>query len=65
MKKPKNRQKALSLFSKEAIRKLKKDKFNGSLSVRWENGAIKDLNLKTNFRFFVGKPGEDFFVDEF
>jgi hypothetical protein len=62
MKNSKN--KALSLFSKEAVRKLRKDKFNGSLLVRWENGMIKDLNLKTNFRFFVGKPGEDFFVDE-
>lgn len=65
MKKVKKRQKALSLFSKEAIRKLRKENFNGRLIVCWENGMIKDFNLKTNFRFFVGKPGEDFFMEEF
>ncbi|MFH0929096.1 MAG: hypothetical protein V1818_01920 [Candidatus Aenigmatarchaeota archaeon] len=64
MKKSKNRQKALSLFSKEAMKRLRKDKFNGRLIVLWENGMVKDFNLRTNFRFFVGKAREDFFMED-
>lgn len=63
MKKPKVRQKALSLFSREAVIRLRKEKFNGRLDVVWENGTIKDFNLKTSFRFYTGNK-EDFFMDE-
>ena len=65
MKKSKNRQKALSLFSKEALNDLKRSKFNGRLSVIWKDGVIKDFNMKMNLRYFVGKDGEDFFMEEF
>ncbi|MFH1473418.1 MAG: hypothetical protein ABIE55_00855 [Candidatus Aenigmatarchaeota archaeon] len=56
------RKKVNSLFSKEALDKLKRDRFNGKLMVFWENGMIKDMNLRTNFRYSYEK--DDFFIEE-
>ena len=53
--------KTKSLFSKDALDKLRRDRFTGMLMVQWDNGVIKDLNLKTSFRYFCG---DDFFVEE-
>jgi hypothetical protein len=58
------RKEALTLFSKEAIEKLRKDRFSGRLFVCWENGIINDFNLKTNIRLFIGNRRDDFFIDE-
>jgi hypothetical protein len=59
----KKRKQAMSLFSKEALDKLKKDRFSGRLLVFWDNGVIKDFNLKMNLRYFVGKR-DDFFIED-
>ena len=40
-----------SLFSREALRKLRKDGFTGKLFVEWDNGVINDMELKTNIAF--------------
>jgi hypothetical protein len=37
--------KTLTLFSKEAVEKLRKDRFSGKLLVNWENGVINDFEL--------------------
>ncbi len=37
--------KTLTLFSKEAVEKLRKDRFSGKLQVNWENGVINDFEL--------------------
>ncbi len=37
--------KTLTLFSKEAVEKFRKDRFSGKLLVNWENGVINDLEL--------------------
>ena len=57
---------ALTLFSKEALESLRKERFNGKLRVFLENGIIKDFDLNTSIRFFIGKRREDdFFMDDF
>ena len=38
-----------SLFSREAVRELRKDRFSGKLSVRWENGVINDIVIDRDF----------------
>lgn len=66
MKKNSIRKECLTLFSKEALEKLRKDKFTGRLLVSWDNGIINDFNLKTSLRFFVrNRREEDMFFDEF
>lgn len=40
-----------SLFSREALRKLRKDGFTGKLFVEWDNGVINDMDLKTSISF--------------
>jgi len=59
--------KVLTFFSKEAMESLRKNKFNGMLVVHWENGIIKDFNLKTAIRFFIRnrRDEEDMFFDDF
>jgi hypothetical protein len=47
----KKKGKTMSLFSKEAIRRLQKDGFTGRLFVEWKDGMINDLELKTSFMF--------------
>lgn len=47
----KRKSKTLSLFSKDAIRKLRNEGFTGKLFVEWDNGVINDLELKTSFMF--------------
>jgi|WetSurMetagenome_2_1015567.scaffolds.fasta_scaffold748275_1 hypothetical protein len=38
-----------SLFSREAVRELRKDRFSGNLMVRWENGVINDIEIDRDF----------------
>jgi hypothetical protein len=38
-----------SLFSKDAVKELRKDRFSGNLMVRWENGVIDDIQLERDF----------------
>ena len=52
MKKSKKAKKVLSLFDKNAVRKIRKERFNGSISVMWENGMIKDLKFEESFYEF-------------
>jgi hypothetical protein len=34
-----------TLFSREAIKELRKDRFSGNIIIKWENGVIEDLDL--------------------
>jgi hypothetical protein len=42
-----------SLFSRDAIKKLRRDRFTGMLLVNWENGMIDDLVLETGNEFDI------------
>jgi hypothetical protein len=44
---------AMTLFSKEAMKKLVENRFSGEIMVRWENGVINDLDLSTSKCFDV------------
>lgn len=45
-----------SLFSKEAVRQLRRNRFTGMLLVNWENGIIDDMVLETEPEFSVPIP---------
>ena len=62
MKKAKKDKRVLSLFDKEAVRKIKKNKFSGRLMVLWENGIIKDMTLNARVGFWQGR--REFFMEE-
>ena len=40
-----------SLFSKEAVEKLRKEKFSGEILIRWKKGVINDFDLSREFDF--------------
>jgi hypothetical protein len=42
-----------SLFSREAVKKLRRDRFTGMLLVNWENGVIDDMVLESEPDFRV------------
>jgi hypothetical protein len=42
-----------SLFSRDAIKKLRRDRFTGMLLVNWDNGMIDDLVLETHNEFDI------------
>ena len=46
-----------SLFSKEAIEALRKERFTGNIMVKWDNGMINDMELQTDTAF---RRQEDF-----
>ena len=43
--------KRMTLFSKEAVDKLRKEKFSGELLVRWKKGVINDFDFNREFDF--------------
>ena len=43
--------KKVSLFSKEAVESLRKEKFSGEILVRLKKGVINDFNLNREFDF--------------
>jgi hypothetical protein len=43
--------KRVSLFSKEAVESLRKEKFSGEILIRWKKGVINDFDLNREFDF--------------
>ena len=52
-----NDPKPRSLFSKDAIEDLRKQKFTGNILIKWDNGMINDMVLQTDTAF---RRQEDF-----
>ncbi len=58
------RKKALTLFSTEALERLRKAMFNGSLWARWKNGTIEEFDIKTKISF-GRRNRDDFIIEDF
>jgi len=43
----------VSLFSKEAVESLRKEKFSGEILIRWKKGVINDFDLNREFDFSI------------
>ncbi len=59
------KQGALTLFNRDYLDKLKRNKFNGRLTASWKDGSIQHCKLVAKVTFFKGKEEDaSFFIDD-